>query len=33
VELHGGHVSALNREGGGASVVVRLPDAPAGASA
>ena len=32
VELHGGRVSAQNRDGGGASVVVRLPDAPAGAS-
>jgi two-component system phosphate regulon sensor histidine kinase PhoR len=31
VELHGGRVGAKNREGGGASVVVRLPDAPAGA--
>jgi two-component system phosphate regulon sensor histidine kinase PhoR len=27
IELHGGRVSARNREGGGASVVVRLPDA------
>ena len=32
VELHGGRVSARNREGGGASVVVRLPEGPAGAS-
>ena len=32
VELHGGRVSARNRDGGGATVVVRLPDAPAGAS-
>ena len=32
VELHGGRVSARNRDGGGTSVVVRLPDAPAGAS-
>lgn len=31
VELHGGRVSARNRDGGGTSVVVRLPDAPAGA--
>lgn len=29
VELHGGRVSARNREGGGASVVVGLPDARA----
>ncbi|HUR20348.1 MAG TPA: ATP-binding protein [Vicinamibacterales bacterium] len=33
VELHGGRVFARNREGGGASVVVRLPDAPARSSA
>ena len=33
VELHGGRVFARNRDGGGATVVVRLPDAPAGASA
>lgn len=26
IELHGGRVSARNRDGGGASVVVRLPD-------
>jgi two-component system phosphate regulon sensor histidine kinase PhoR len=31
VELHGGRVSARNREGGGAIVMVRLPDAPGSA--
>ena len=30
VELHDGHVSARNRDGGGAVVTVRLPDSPAG---
>lgn len=29
VELHGGRVSASNRQGGGACVMVRLPDQPA----